>query len=125
MPLPVCTIASDGSDYDLELKKSYHIPSDMEALYSVISDLVGADCWALTVGDETLFNSYDDNGLKNSLADDLIRSAIIARPHKLMCRVYRSNVDQVINIYMFGSNSWRVQLTYDSQSKHVFPSVYI
>lgn len=93
-----------------------------EALLECISNLVGADCWAFTVGNEILYNAYDDTP---RLADSIIRDAIIKDPQSLLIHAFKSSIKHTVNIYMFGKNPLRVEFDYSPNAETVYASVYV
>ena len=84
-------------------------------LTEFIGELVGADCRALMVDGEILFNSYDKNMLlKDIIMGDVIRDKIIDDAHSsLLFHLAQTNRTQTCNIiciYMFGNQSWMAQI---------------
>ena len=99
------------------------------AIDELIKDLVGSDCWAVVVNDkEVLFNSYTNDILntthyesfsyKNWIQESMIQSYIIDNVHSsILCNFHRSNVDNHLDIYMFGSDSWKVRVSFKASNK--------
>jgi hypothetical protein len=106
-----CMFACSGESYDA-------------ALLDCVSNLVGADCWAFTVGNEILYNAYDDTS-RNHLADSMIRDAIIKDPQSLLINAFKSSIKHTVNIYMFGKNPLRVEFDYNPNAETVYVSVYV
>ena len=86
-----------------------------ELLKQVFTDYIGADCWALTVNDEIIFNSYDlAKPLREQLIESGIRSMLYMNPHSnLLSTINRKGQVAVIEIYMFESAPFKLVFNYD------------
>ena len=80
---------------------------DLDKIYEVISDLVGADCWAVTVDNDILYNQYDsEKTIRDRIIDGMVRDQIIKTPHaRLLVHLFRARKPAVVNIYMFGQGA--------------------
>lgn len=87
---------------------------------------VAADCWALQVGDEILFNSYNPSlSLLDRIKESAIRSHIIDNAHSaLFSTIACAEKDTVIKIYMFGRDMWEARLNYSHVSESFKVSFY-
>jgi hypothetical protein len=105
----------DLIEYDCEIR-SYTTAkmSEYESLCDLISDLVAADCWAVTINDEILFNSYNrDMPIKKHIKEELIRDKIIKNPHTaILMHINRKQTNFIIKIYMFGQSCWCSSIVY-------------
>jgi hypothetical protein len=105
----------DLIDYECPTDASYsNALGNYDNLCELISEIVDGDCWAVTVGDEILFNSYDPNiSVKDNILNSIIRRAIIDNPHvTILCDINRKKLDTTIKIYMFGNDSWSLVIKY-------------
>ena len=94
-----------------------------------ISDMVGADCIALTntiidsdmkEPTEILFNNYKKENclLKEIIMNNFIRDMIIKDPRRnLLFPLYRYDMSANIDIYMFYQHPYRIQINYNSDDK--------
>ncbi len=89
---------------------------DYELLCKLITDYVSADCWAFTVDDEIIFNNYETKEkICDYLQEQLFRKAIIENVHSnILLNIRKRNKDSIIEIYMFQSTPWKIQITYSS-----------
>lgn len=88
---------------------------DYSKLLTLIQEYVGADCWAFTINNEILFNSYNNETktFKQVLEEKIIRDKIIESAHSILCEVNRRNVDTRIDIYMFSKpESYNLMIRY-------------
>lgn len=95
--------------YEAEDKNTY------EAFQNMIKKFVGADCWAMTVNDEVIFDSYLDNSksIRSFIEEDVIRDKIFNNPHEtLLVYLHRRNANARIRIYMFYSEPWTLNIEY-------------
>src|SRR6185437_2505466 len=93
-----------------ETKLVFTVGDEIDA---VLSDYLSADCWALVVNDEVIYNAYVDKTVKENVMEDVMRSHIIKNPHATMlCSLYRQSRDFVVRLFMFGTESWEVRLSY-------------
>jgi hypothetical protein len=127
--LPICEIPMNDAQmlkYIYTTKKVY---SKDDTIDELIKGLVGSDCWAVSVNDkEVLFNNYTNYILnttqyesfsyKNWIQENIIREAIIENVHhSILVAFYRSKVDNHLDIYMFGDNSWKVRVSFKASDK--------
>jgi hypothetical protein len=77
-------------------------------------DYVSADCHAITLDDEILYNSYNDKSVRERLQDDMIRDKIMENPHSLFVNIFRKRRDARVIIYMFGTYPWFIAIYYNS-----------
>ncbi len=103
----------------------------MNKLYDEVKSLISADCWAITIDDEILFNAYDKS--KTVLAkiqDQMVRNNIIDNIHSsLFVHLFRDppqksqryflrsqqcflKKDRTIILYMFGTKHWFYHIRY-------------
>ncbi len=89
-----------------------------ETLENLIKGYVGSDCWAVVVDDEILFNNYDRIGMRDKIINNQIRDKIIENPHtNLLVNLLRNKKDSLIRIYLFGSQSWTLNIEYKNDYK--------
>jgi hypothetical protein len=77
-------------------------------------EYVSADCHAITLNDEIIYNGYKEKSVKETLQEDMIRNMIIENPHSLFVNIFRKNKDAHVIVYMFGNNPWFVAVYYKS-----------
>jgi len=76
---------------------------------SFVDSFIDADCWAIQVDNELIYNGYNDKKktFLQILQNDIQRKH--TNGHLLKVHLCRKNINQV-NIYMFGQNPFRVQV---------------
>lgn len=95
--------------YEAEDKNTY------EAFQNMIKEFIGSDCWAMTVNDEVIFDSYLDNSksIRSFIEEDVIRDKILDNPHQnLLVYLHRRKSNAHIRIYMFYSEPWTLNIEY-------------
>lgn len=127
--LPICEIPMNDAQYLKFLGTDKKVYSKDDDIGELIKGLVGSDCWAVSVNDkEVLFNNYTNYILnttqyesfsyKNWIQGDIIQDAIIDNVHySILVIFYRSKVDNHLDIYMFGDNSWKVRVSFKASDK--------
>ncbi len=79
-----------------------------------------ADCWALQIDEEYIFNNYldDQRTLRENINDQIIRDKIIENPHSnLFVYLHRMHKNCEIKIHMFGDHSLLIRILYDADTK--------
>lgn len=110
-PYEPATDIVDGvkKEYDIQDKNSY------ESFQNMMKSFIGSDCWAVTVNDEVIFDSYLDNSksIRSFIEEDLIRDKILEDPHgSLLVYLHRRRTNARIRIYMFYQDSWTMNIDY-------------
>lgn len=101
--LPDCSIECKDAERSLNYNE----------VNEFISDTVGADCWAVVIDGEIIYNYYVDKSYKERLQDDLYRNLIIENPHSsIFMHMNRDKKEHKIELYVFGSNSFKYVITY-------------
>lgn len=106
--------------YDNAPARIYHteVGHEYEQFLDEFEDHLGADCWALTVNEEIIINSYHEHRpLREKLMDKIIRDAILGEPHSLFVNINRSHVNTRIIVYMFQRDPWFLVIDYDPAAK--------
>lgn len=106
------------------VKKEYDGDSYIE-FQNMIKSFLGADCWAMTVDNELIFNSYLDNSkaIRSFIEEDLIRDKILKNPHEnLLVYLHRRKKNAQIRIYMFYEDSWTINIDYIYSEKKFYIS---
>ncbi len=97
--------------------KTYNVSNATEyaALQEEMTDWIEADCWAVCVNGEFLFNSYiKEKTLCEKLLDKCIRTELRNNVHSaLLCELNRSKKHAEITIFMFHDMSKTVLVRYD------------
>jgi len=104
--------------YYIEDKKQYHDFKEEFISY------VDADCHAIVVDDEILYNSYIEKSVRESIEDDVIRDKITANPHALFVNLFRKEKNAKVIIYMFGKYPWFVAIYYNAERKLIDVEYY-
>jgi hypothetical protein len=75
---------------------------DYNMLCSFIKNYVDADCRAITINDEIIYNSYNSSlTYKEQILENMIRDQIVKQPHRnLLILLNRSEQNGIIRIYM-------------------------
>lgn len=120
--LPICTTSMDNAELSI-----YDCYSDL-SIENIISCLIGADCWGVTIiQNDTVkvklntyllyerigrcFNRNHPDFIPDSqyLQEEELRANIIADPNLLLSELI--NLGDRIDIYMFGEGSWKMRIT--------------
>ena len=125
--LPICDISMPLKEL-INIEGKYTIHEILE-VNTLITNNVGADCWAVTSTiidnnlvepTEVLFNNFKEEtlSLKENIMNNIIRDKIINNPHsslliQLFCYKRSANID----IYMFGKTPYKIRINYDSDNK--------
>jgi len=106
-------------NFSEEFKKEYYTrdvdKNSYNELEILIKKLVGDDCWAITVDNQIVFDSYNDNSksIRSFIEDDVIRDKILESPHAyLLVHVNRRKTNSKIRIYMNYLDTWTVNIEY-------------
>ena len=113
--LPVCNIAVHQP-----IKTYYTGTDDYQQLCRVIENYVGADCWAIRVDDEVIYNAYETNKTyKEMLNENGYRIQIIKNPHRsILVHIHRRAVNAKVEIYMFPKHlSYKIMFLYEANQK--------
>lgn len=105
--LPNCSLKSKASPmvYKYEL----------DELSEFIQNLVGADCWAIVVDGEELYNDYVKKSIKNRFLERMNRDRIGEKvKDNLLCLMTDKKHNHSLDIYMFyGPESYKCSIVYD------------
>jgi hypothetical protein len=132
MSLPTCEkLVANDFHYlheDDAYQATYVIKQDTQQLCDFIYNYVGADCWAVTIGETIIYNCYDKN-IKSDPDSycrflNFSRNSILSDPHTLLNFVNNSGVDTYIDIYMFNANCWKIRLNYTQHNQTYTCSVF-
>lgn len=108
MTLPVCL--REVYSNTVELKNQYN----KDDIDDMIKEIVGADCWAVTIDDNIVFNNYDEHELtpRERVNNVVIRDMITKDPHMtIVVNMYRG-YNKYFDIYLFDSdNPTRINVT--------------
>jgi hypothetical protein len=116
---PEIDIYGVKKEYDADDKSSY------ESLQNMIKSLINADCWAMTVNNEVIFDSFLDNSksIRLFIEEDIIRDKIVEDPHgSLLVYLHRRKTNARIRIYMLYTNSWTMNIDYVYSEKKFYIS---
>jgi hypothetical protein len=94
--------------------------SQLNELHTVVKEYVNADCHAVVLDGEVLFNSYRECSYRDRILDYTVRDHISKSPHRhLFAPLLRQNRNFTIEIYMFGyaNGPWKIVIDYDKTSK--------
>lgn len=84
----------------------------------IVKEFVGADCWALDIDGQVVFNNYNHElSYTDLLLSGMKRDTIIDNPHNLFVHIHRKGKDATIQIFMFQSNSYMLQIDYKAAEK--------
>lgn len=80
-----------------------------------VEEYVGADCWAVEVDGKLVFNDYENKSIREKIIDDTIRHEMINNIHKtVFVNFFRVNKDASMTIYMFGSDSYSINIKFEA-----------
>ena len=105
MSLPSKTTQISFFQLDHDLNTSTIVIDDDNEYNSIckfVKTYVNADCRALTINDEVIFNSYNEHtSFQGQILEGVLRDQIVKNPHRsLFCPVHRRKKEGVIRIYM-------------------------
>lgn len=115
-------IEVDGYLSDEEGVLEYYSIAHITDLYTVVKEYVDADCHAVVLDGEVLYNSYRDCSHRERILDFVIRKQISQSPHRHLfvplLRQFRQNRDFSVEIYMFSqaAGPWKLVIRYDHVS---------
>jgi hypothetical protein len=117
MSIPVANIPIKSLMSQEETKFCSGNSRSYEELLTCIKNYVGADCWAVTVNDEIVFNSYPredkPRSIKEEIENDMIRHAILKNPHSsVLVHIMRRRLPTTIKIHMFCINGYVLVINY-------------
>ena len=140
MSLPVKTTQISFFQLDHDLSTSTIVIDDdleYESLCKFVKEYVNADCRALTINDEIIFNSYNElTSFKDQIIEDILRDQIVKNPHRsLFCPVHRGKKDKetgelirkesVIRIYMMEEPHLQIiEIHFDPERMVYFFMIY-
>jgi hypothetical protein len=111
--LPNTIIECCNKSYKGPLTFDYNI-----LLCKFIQDYINDECWAITVNNEVLFNSYLVKSFKKKLKDDMIRTHIVKHTSSaLLYNISCLPINSIVRIFMRNENSWEVRLNFKNQTK--------
>ena len=105
----------DFQDIDKEYDTRDINEESYQKLEKVIKYFLEGDCWALTVDNEVVFNSYKDNmkTIRSQIEAEMVRDKILESPHGyLLVFLHRRKTNAKIRIYMFYEYTWTVNIDY-------------
>ena len=141
MSLPLKTTQISLFDFDDSLSTSTFMiddDEDYETLCNFVKAYVDADCRALTINDEVIFNSYnnrasvepstqgDQTNYQGQILEDILRDQIIKNPHRsLFSLVHRTKKEGVIRIYMLEEPHLQIiEIHFDPERMSYYLMVY-
>jgi len=100
--------------------------TQMETFYAHVKDLIGADCWAVKIDDEILFNSYNTSKpMLDKIQDRMVRNTLISDVHgALFVDLFRGQKERIIVLYMFGEKCWFYHIGYFDSTKVIHVNKY-
>jgi hypothetical protein len=103
-------------DPDYKFKPIYDVNMYTE-FYKMLKEHIEADCWAMTIDQEILWNTYNEDSMtyKQLLTENNIRTTVSKNPHNLLCHIFRKDRPARIAIYMFESHSWGIIINYENK----------
>jgi len=132
--LPVCDIPMPEGEFQKNIGISTlsgkYTPENKKKFLEFIRNYIGADCWAVVLNDETLFNSYtnaifsvDDMKVKYNksyiqmlnevnIRENLTDPSSNLDLYHYMLQHQTSKISYTLNIYMFNYNSYRIEVMY-------------
>lgn len=117
--LPVLTTITNFDNDEQHLTKPYKASSDeYKVVLQTVKDYVGADCHAVVIDGEIVYNIYDDNlGYRQQIEEFVIREQIETDPHRhVFCPLFRQNKDFAVEIYLYKHDSMKLVIKYDHQT---------
>jgi hypothetical protein len=140
MTLPIKTTQISMSDFDDTLDISTYFidnENDYETLCKFVKTYVDADCRALTINDEIIFNSYNElSTFKDQIYEDILRDQIIRNPHRsLFSPIHRGIINKetgelvrkegVVRIYLMEEPHLQIiEIHFDSERMTYYLMIY-
>jgi len=111
----------DLTYYDAKLddtiKSTYNVNESYEDLLAEMKEYIMADCFAVKVNDNVIFNTNMELTIRERILEQMIRNTIIESPHQyIICNLLRNKIDFIIEIYMFSMYPWKLVIKYNNNS---------
>jgi hypothetical protein len=107
--------------------KCYSLNDDLQykELQEIISEHIEGDCWAVTINDEILYNSYEPKSPRDKILDSLVRNELTENIHRsLFVELIRVRQDGKVVLYMFGTHATWFMVIYYSAIRELFTVEY-
>ena len=101
--------------------------SEYYEMLKVFKSYLEADCHAMVVDNEILFNYYELDSIKsmkNFLLDLTLRNALSEEPHTLMVQLLNRKKDATVTLYMFGNTPMFVVTRFHTLCKEIEMVIY-
>ena len=87
----------------------------LSKMITLIEEYIGADCWALMIDGEIIFNSYNYNRtVKEVMTESMMCAHFISDVRTSLWDLMRMpQKSHCIRMFMFGENSWELRIEYD------------
>ena len=115
--LPIANIPMDSNKYRADVTSNQNM-FGYNKFTDLLQDLIASDCWAITIDDETIINSFAEQTVQEFILDSIKREALINNVHRsLLVKINRGNARVVGKIYMLGPHGYVFVFEYDPITK--------
>jgi hypothetical protein len=129
--LPIIENLSDPSDPN-HVEEEFNI-NELSQLEKLVREHIEADCHAVVVNNEVLFNSYrTDQTYRERIIDFTIRSELANSPRRHLLLPLMNNGgygerDILIELYMFAltNHPWKLCIRFDSSTEKFVARTYV
>ena len=127
--LPVKTTQISLDEFSHIPQNTFFIDDEEEydLLCKTVKDWINADCRALTINDEIIFNSYNDTlPFREQILENTLRFEIAKGIHRnLFCMVHRQKKEAIIRIYMMEEPHLQlIEVHFDPERMVYFLMIY-
>ena len=97
---------------------TYSREDDLVALQYAVKELIDADCHAVVMDGEIIYNTYQEMSHREHILEHMIREQLVNDVHRhLFSPLFRKNRNFLIEIYMFRNDSWKIDIHFNHQTK--------
>lgn len=100
------------------IKETYDFETEYISLVEAVKEYIEADCHAVVLDGEVLYNTYQKLFYRQSILEYVIREQLMNDPHRhLFAPLFRQQKNFTIEIFMFKTDSWKIVIQFDHQTK--------
>lgn len=100
------------------IKETYDFKTEYISLIDAVKEYIEADCHAVVLDGEVLYNIYQNLSYRESVLEYTIREQLMNDPHRhLFAPLFRQQKDFTIEIFMFERDSWKIVIQFDHQTE--------
>jgi len=86
--------------------------TDFMAFKDELQNLLGGSCWAFSINDEILWNSFDESrNIREIVRQEVVRRHLVSDPSDVLVYIYKNTKPSFMDIFMFGNPTIRFHVT--------------